>query len=259
MKSKVSVIIPCYNHSEYLQETVEAALDSFYKQLEIIIINDGSTDSSQEVAEALTEKYPNVSLLNQPNAGVTAARNAGIKFSSGKYILSLDGDDIISPNYISEAVKILDTNPEVKVVYCKAVKFDEEGEKPWNLKPFSLKDLARDNMIFVSGIFRKADCMEIGGYAEDMDMGRADWEFWINMLKNGGEVVQLPFVGFKYRLTNSGSLRKRTSSTQKKRERIAYLNAKHMDFFERELNGPLRFQRSWSKPYNTFMKFFRKL
>lgn len=259
MNSTISIIVPCYNQANFLQETVESALKSTYAELEVIIINDGSTDNSREVAEELTEKYKNVFLLNQVNSGVTKARNAGIEFCKGKYILPLDADDLISPDYVGDAIKILKERPEVKVVYCEAVKFDEQGERYWKLKPFSLKSLARDNMIFVSGIFRKADCLAIGGFDDQMVMGRADWEFWINMLKNGGAVVQLPYVGFKYRLTKSGSMRKRTGSDELKRKRIAFLNAKHMDFFERELNGPLRFQRTWSKPYNNLMKFLGKL
>lgn len=259
MNPIISIIIPCYNQANYLTETVESALNSNYSALEIIIINDGSTDNSKEIASELTEKYRNVYLLNQKNAGVTTARNAGIEFSNGKYILPLDADDLVSPQYIPDAIAILENNPEVKVVYCEAVKFDENGEKYWKLKPFSLKSLARDNMIFVSGIFRKADCIAIGGFDAKMTMGRADWEFWINMLKNGGKVDRLPYVGFKYRLTKSGSMRKRTATNQKKKERIAYLNIKHKEFFERVLNGPLRFQRTWSKPYNTLMKFLGRL
>ena len=251
--------MPCYNQANYLTETVDSALGSTYPELEVIIINDGSTDNSKEVAEELTEKYKNVFLLNQPNSGVTKARNAGIEFCNGKYILPLDADDLISQNYVGDAIEILKKSPEVKVVYCEAVKFNEKGERFWKLKPFSLKSLARDNMIFVSGIFRKSDCLAIGGFDDKMNMGRADWEFWINMLKNGGEVVKLPYIGFKYRLTKSGSMRKRTGSDELKRKRIAFLNAKHMDFFERELNGPLRFQRTWSKPYNNLMKFLGKL
>ena len=254
MNSTISIVVPCYNQANYLTETVESALQSTYQHIEVIIVNDGSTDNSKEIAEVLTEKYKNVYLLNQKNSGVTIARNSGIEFSNGKYILPLDGDDLISPNYISEAIKILEARPEVKVVYCQAVKFDESGQKPWKLKNFNLNLLARDNMIFVSGIFRKTDCMAVGGFSDDMIMGREDWEFWIKMLKNGGEVVRLPFVGFYYRL-HASSKRKKTGTSQKKRERIAYLNEKHIDFFERELNGPLRFQRTWSKPYNSLMKF----
>lgn len=256
----VSVIIPCYNQSQYLEETVLSALDSDYSPLEIIIINDGSTDESPKIGEKLANRYESVNFLTQKNQGVEIARNTGIKKAKGKYILPLDGDDLISKDYISKAVEVLEKNEKVKVVYCQGIKFDQHSEKFWKLKPFSINALAKDNMIFVSGIYRRSDWERIGGYAEDYNLGRADWEFWINMLKDGGEVVQLPFVGFYYRLTgNTNSLRKRTGGDEAKRKRIAYLNKKFPDFFERELNGPLRFQRTWSKPYNTLLKFLGKL
>jgi len=250
----VSVIIPVYNGQKYLEETIHSACSSDYKPFEVIVVNDGSTDNSLQVAMKLLGKYPNLEIVDQENGGVASARNTGIKKASGKYILPLDGDDLIEPNYISEAVKILEVQPEVKVVYCKADKFNENGTKTWNLKPFSINALARDNMIFVSALFRKKDWEKVGGFSEDMNLGREDWEFWIKMLKNGGEVMRLPFVGFHYRLTPE-SKRKKSGTSQLKRERIAYLNSKHKDFFERELNGPLRFQRTWSKPYNTLLKF----
>lgn len=256
----VSIIIPCYNQSDYLEETVLSALASDYAPIEIIIINDGSTDGSETIAKKLASENELVRYIRQENQGVEIARNTGIKSAKGKYILPLDGDDLIATNYISKAVEVLEENPQVKVVYCEAKKFGPKGEKYWKLKPFDINALARDNMIFVTALYRKSDWEKIGGYAEDYNLGRADWEFWINMLKDGGEVVQLPFIGFYYRLTGGvNSLRKRTGSDEAKRKRIAYLNAKYPEFFERELNGPLRFQRTWSKPYNTLLKFLGKL
>ena len=254
----VSVVIPCYNQGKYLEETVASAIASSYRPIEIILVNDGSKDNSLEIAKNLEAIHPEIRTIDQPNGGVAKARNNGIACAKGTYILPLDGDDLISDKYIQEAVETLEANPEVKVVYCQAVKFNESGKKTWKLKPFSRHKLAKDNMIFVAAVFRKTDAELVGGFSEDMKMGREDWEFWIKMLKNGGEVVQLSFVGFYYRLTPT-SKRKKTGTTQKKRERIAYLNAKHLDFFERELNGPLRFQRTWSKPYNTLLKLLGKL
>ena len=254
----ISVIVPCYNQGIYLKETIQSALASSYRPLEILIINDGSTDHSLEIAKELEAQYPEVRVLDQLNAGVTKARNVGIAAAQGEYLLPLDGDDLISASYIEKGLAILSTRPKVKVVYCQAEKFSDSGRKPWKLKPFSLQQLAKDNMIFVSALFRKADALAVGGFSEDMQLGREDWEFWIKLLKNGGEVVQLPEVGFFYRLTPT-SKRKKTGGNAFKKARIAYLNAKHADFFERELNGPLRIQRSWSKPYNTLLKFFGKL
>ena len=254
----ISVIVPCYNQGIYLKETIQSALASTYRPLEIIIINDGSTDDSLELARVLEAQHPEVRVLDQANSGVTKARNSGIAAAQGEYILPLDGDDLISNTYIEKGIAVLSMRPEVKVVYCQAEKFSTTTRKPWKLKPFSLQQLAKDNMIFVSALFRKADALAVGGFSEDMQLGREDWEFWIKLLKNGGEVVQLPEVGFFYRLTPT-SKRKKTGGTNFKRARIAYLNAKHADFFERELNGPLRIQRTWSKPYNTLLKLFGKL
>lgn len=252
----VSIVIPCYNQAKYLEKTVQSALASDYPSIEVLIVNDGSSDNSLDIAKKLSAENKLIQVIDQKNSGVASARNGGISASQGEFILPLDGDDLISENYISEAVRILQANPEVKVVYSKAVKFDGNGQKPWKLKRFSRHQLAKDNMIFVAALFRKKDWKTVGGFSEDMKMGREDWEFWIKMLKNGGEVVQLPFVGFFYRLT-PGSKRKKTGTNQKKRERIDYLNLKHSDFFERELNGPLRFQRTWSKPYNTLLKWLK--
>lgn len=253
----VSVVIPCYNQGKYLIETVQSVLGSSYRPIEVIIVNDGSTDNSLEIALELHRNHEEVTVIDQINGGVAKARNTGIQAAKGGIILPLDGDDKISSDYIERGVAVLLHRESVKVVYCQAVKFSETRQKPWKLKPFSLRALARDNMIFVAALFRKSEAEAVGGFSEDMHMGREDWEFWIKMLKNGGEVVQLPMVGFFYRMTPE-SKRKKTGTGRKKRERIAYLNAKHLDFFDRQLNGPLRFQRSWSRRYNTVLKWIGK-
>ncbi|SHM37985.1 N-terminal domain of galactosyltransferase [Cyclobacterium lianum] len=254
----VSVVIPCYNQGKYLEETVQSVLASSYRPLEVLLVNDGSIDNSLEVALSLQRKHEELTVIDQANGGVAKARNMGIRAAKGEIILPLDGDDKISADYIAAAVGLLREQSEVKVVYCKAVKFSEAGQKPWKLKPFSLAALARDNMIFVAALFRKTDAEAVGGFSEDMHMGREDWEFWIKMLKNGGKVVQLPFVGFYYRMTPD-SKRKKTGTGRKKRERIDYLNKKHADFFQRELNGPLRIQRTWSREYNNLLRWVGKI
>ena len=249
----VSVIIPCYNHAQYLTETVHSVLNSTFKDLEIIIVDDGSTDNSRTVAQELCVQYPEVSYLYQNNSGPSVARNYGISKSSGKYILALDADDLISDNYIEQAVAILESNPQVKVVYAEAEKFGKVN-KPWKLKSFSPERLALDNMIYVSALYRNEDWQRVNGYTELAVLVREDWEFWIKILKNGGEVVKLPFVGFYYRI-HSDSRRKSMSKTKKNAE-IAYLNSKHADFFKKYLGGPLRTNRSLSKKINWFVRLF---
>lgn len=247
----VSVIIPCFNHASFLRETVLSVLGSTYSSIEIIIVDDGSSDNSREIGEGLAMEFSNVSYYYQTNAGPSVARNYGISKALGVYVLPLDSDDRISATYIDSAVDILNEHKEVKVVYAEAEKFGATTGK-WKLKPFSLYSLALDNMIYVSAVYRKSDWLRVGGYTENPVLVREDWEFWIKILKDGGEVVKLPFVGFYYRIHHN-SRRKSMSKSLKNRE-IAYLNEHHADFFQKQLNGPLRNSRSMSR----FINFFKK-
>lgn len=105
----VSVIIPVYNAAKYLRESIESVLCQTYSDLEIIIVNDGSTDSSLEIAE----NYQNdsrVKIISSKNKGAAAARNIGIRNSNGAYFQFLDADDILPSNKIEEQMKVLDKN-----------------------------------------------------------------------------------------------------------------------------------------------------
>lgn len=249
----VSIIIPCYNHAVFIEETLQSALNSTYSNIEIIIINDGSTDNTEEIALKFAEKYPNIHYVHQNNKGPAAARNNGISRAKGKYILPLDADDLISKEYIENAVAVLDSRDEVALVYCQAEFFGEKQGK-WNLPDFSRKYLARDNMIFLSALFRKADWERAGGFDVRMTWGWEDWEFWISLLKNGGEVVRLPITGFFYRV-RKGSRRKSTNKDAK-RKTVSLINDKHRDFIFEQLHGPLHFQRSCSAFINKLYKMF---
>jgi glycosyltransferase involved in cell wall biosynthesis len=257
MNSTVSVIIPCYNHGQFLEETIQSVLNSDYKSIEIIIVDDGSTDGSSEVALNLAFQNPDqINVIMQENQGPSAARNRGIESSTGPYILCLDGDDRIGPTYISNAVQILDAQEDVKVVYCHAEKFGEKTG-PWNLKPFSRSALALDNMIFISAMFRKEDWQAIGGFDPRFTKGWEDWEFWINLLKSGGKVIKLPEIGFYYRIR--GVSRRKSTKSVDKQNTIEILNTKHQDFFKQYLGGPIRNPRSWSIGINRMSNFFGKV
>lgn len=258
MKSQgklVSVIIPCYNHGKFLEETLASVIASDYVNLEIIIVDDGSQDDSFEVMQKLAEmkrtRSLNIQAISQANAGPARARNTGISNAKGSYILPLDADDKISRNYISQAVKTLERDAYIKVVYAKARKFGRVN-KAWTLKPYSPRNLAMDNMIYVSGVFRKSDWERVNGFTENPVLVREDWEFWIKILKNGGLAYQLPFVGFYYRIHPAS--RRKSMTKQKKALEVAYLNEHHIDYFEQHLNGPLRTQRSLSRLINFFIR-----
>lgn len=162
--------------------------------------------------------------------------------------MPFDSDDIICENFIDEAVLVLENDEQVKVVTSKAVLFgDETGSL--ELPDFSLYALAHRNMIPICSFYRKADWEKVGGYFTELP-GREDWEFWISLLKNGGKVVKLPIVGFKYRMHKFS---KRDRTRKLKRRIFAILNKRHPEFFKEQINGPLRIHRKLSKPYNSFL------
>lgn len=249
MNPIVTIVIPFYNSDPYLAQTIDWVLASDYSEIEIILVDDGSKDNSLAIAEDYAQKYPNIKVLQQQNQGVSVARNYAISEAKGKYIMPVDSDDMICPSYIPEAVKILETNPQVKVVTSKGEFFGDKSG-PRELPDFDINLLARKNILHITALYRKSDWQKAGGYCKDFK-GREDWDFWISMLKNGGEVYKLSIVGYKYRIRANS---KRIRTRNLKGEINDLLNARHRDFFNKTLNGPLRINRTWSKPYNTLLR-----
>lgn len=198
----VSIIVPCYNQGDFLADALDSVLAQEYTSWECIIVNDGSTDNSEEIALSYTKKDPRFHYLSHPNSGVSYSRNRGISECLGELILPLDGDDKISKNYLSLAVSHFIKNPDTKLVYCKARLFGRHN-MVWNLPEYNYTQLLFDNMIFCSALFRKKDFMETAGFDVDMDKGLEDWEFWLRFLKPTDIVYRIPEICFFYRIKKS--------------------------------------------------------
>ena len=125
-KYKLSVIIPIYNVEKYLEETLKSVIEQtlgFENNIEMILVNDGSPDNSEEICLRYKEKYPeNIVYIKQKNGGVSSARNTGAKVAKGEYINFLDSDDILSKNAYKRAVELLDQNKDVNIATLR-IKF----------------------------------------------------------------------------------------------------------------------------------------
>jgi glycosyltransferase involved in cell wall biosynthesis len=231
---KVSIIVPCYNQAQYLNECLYSVLNQTYINWECIIVNDGSPDDTKWIAEKWLELDGRFKYLEQDNLGVSVARNFGITNADGKYILPLDADDKISPDYIKLAIRELESNEELKLVYCEAYLFGAE-EAIWKLGQFSLSNLSKFNMIFCSAIYRKKDWNMVGGYDYKMVEGLEDWEFWISLLKNGGGVKKINIIGFYYRIKQNS--RTKTLTPEKEKILYEYMSVKHAGFFVQQLGS----------------------
>ena len=247
----VSIIIPAYNMEAYLAETLDSILKSHYRNLEVIVMDDGSKDSTPLIAQEYARKDARVIAMRQDNAGACAARNHAISLAKGELILPVDADDTITPDFIGKAVEVFMDDPEVKVV-CSRADFMGDRSGEWKLPDFDIHLLARKNMMNICAMYRKTDWERIGGYCTEI-IAREDWAFWTAMLKDGGKVVKLPLIGFHYRIRK---MSKRITDRQKLKHTIDVMNRLHPEFYERELGGRMRYQRSWSRIINKIHRFF---
>ncbi|TRX34836.1 glycosyltransferase family 2 protein [Flavobacterium sp. ZT3R18] len=239
-KPLVSIIVPCYNQAQYLDEALQSVFYQTYAQWECIIVNDGSPDDTEQIAIKWTIKDKRFKYYNKANEGVSSARNFGIANSMGEFILPLDADDKISKDYIDLAITAFQENSSLKVVYCKAEKFGDEVGL-WGLDSFSLYNLSIKNMIFCSALFRKKDWELVGGYDVGMIHGIEDWEFWIAILKKDGQVKCLDSIGFYYRVKKVS--RQKLFDKNNYDDSINYITIKHADFFVNQHGNSIQLYR----------------
>lgn len=189
---KISVVIPCYNYARKLPDAVRSAFNQTRQVDEIIIVDDGSTDETAKVAKALVDELgPRVRFLSKENGGVATARNAGIEVSSGDYILCLDADDRIEPQFIEATASALDRDRSLGIAYTGLL-LVEEGKEPKRSDwpgPFSMeRQLKRINQIPTASLFRREAWRRVGGYKQRFapnGAGSEDAHFWTSILTIG--------------------------------------------------------------------------
>jgi len=187
---KVSVVITCFNYGRYLADAVDSVMRQSLQDFEIVIVDDGSTDDTRSVAGGLITKHKgaSISLISQENKGFSGARNAGIKAAAGEYIMPLDADDMLAPEYLEHVAGLLDSDPGLSFAYTDGELF---GEKAHELacvpvaREYDFARLLRTNIISFSGMFRKSAWEETGGYKSGVLDGYYDWEFWITLGESG--------------------------------------------------------------------------
>ncbi|WP_312343528.1 glycosyltransferase family 2 protein [Chryseobacterium binzhouense] len=227
---KVSIIVPCYNQQKFLDECLHSVSVQTYENWECIIIDDGSTDNSQNIAERWVKKDSRFSYFKKQNGGVASARNLGIEKSSGNWILPLDGDDKIEKDYLFEAVK--KTKEGYSLVYCSGMHFGMKCT-PIYLPEYSFKHLLRQNIIFCSALFNKEFLGTIR-YDENLVHGLEDWEFWISYLSaNPINIYKLPGVHFFYRIKEVSRNQSVTDNKEKNDETKFYILNKHKNLYNK--------------------------
>lgn len=231
MMGKVSVIMPCYNDGAYIEEAIHSVKVQTYHDIEIIIVDDGSDDENTlRILNQLSD--PNIVLLRTDRLRPPGARNAGIHRATGKFILPLDSDDRIEPDYIEKAVKIMNENNNIGAVYCYADLFGEKSGR-WDLPNYSLDKMLVDNIVFVTAMFYREDWEKVGGFKSNMKYGMEDYDFWLSILELGREIHQIPELLFHYRI-------KHTSRTTEFLSNIEQVQQTYREIY---LNHPLLYEK----------------
>lgn len=232
----ISVVVPCYNQAIYLPETLQSVLEQEFQDWECIIVNDGSSDNTEDIARQWEEKDKRFKYLYKDNGGLSDARNYGIEHASGKYILPLDSDDKIGRLYIYEAIKAFIANSNVKLVYSNLILFGTKDQK-LVIPDYRYEDMLTENRIFCSGIFRKEDYLKTNGYNPNMKGGLEDWDFWLSLLIPDDIVVKLSDFHFFYRIKEGSMLR--SIDHAKNEQLLLQLFRNHVPLYLRYFN-PIR-------------------
>lgn len=205
----ISVVIPCYNMGAFIEETIASVKSQTFRNFEIIVVDDGSDDTKTVACLDRLASDGAVRLYRTPNKGVTSARNHGIQEARGTFILPVDADDLIEPDFLEKAVRVFEEHPETAIVCCDAIMFGALTGLCC-LPEFSRERLLSENLLFASSMFRKSDWQTVGGYCEAMRYGWEDWEFWIAMTRHRGTVVRIAEPLLKYRICNNSRDRSMT-------------------------------------------------
>jgi glycosyltransferase involved in cell wall biosynthesis len=191
----VSVIVPCYNYGKYLAQALDSIKKQTYTFWECIIINDGSTDNTEEVAKGFATNDKRFIYLYQQKAGVSPARNNGLSVAKGEYIQPLDADDMLEPDKLQLHVDFLQSREDVDLVYSDVILFDDFNNVPVLPPLFSkprvsgkyeiIIDNLYDDNFFLPGcsMFRKTAYDTVGGFKHTY--GFEDWEFYYRMAITG--------------------------------------------------------------------------
>jgi hypothetical protein len=244
MADKVSIVIPCYNQAQYLPQAIDSALAQTYENVEIIVVNDGSTDNSYDVAMNYQmmsgqrwDGSPRVKVVSQTNMGLALARNAGINASTAQpyeFILPLDADDWIEPSYLSKTMPLM--QGRVAVVGTWAAVFGIK-DYTWQTWVPTIEQLMKDNSIPVCSLIKRGVLQEVGGYNPALSgyekhlTGYEDWNLWLDILKRGYKIAILPECLFHYREKPNSML---MEATTKRSELIAKIKSLHTDLWPTE-------------------------
>jgi glycosyltransferase involved in cell wall biosynthesis len=220
-KPLVSIIIPAYNAAEYIAEAIESVLIQNYRNFELLIINDGSTDGTEEIIRGFKDER--IRYFRQENQGLAATHNTGIRQSRGEFIIKLDADDKMTPDFIARHVRQFENNPEADLVYCDDYLIDQ-NDKPIRIitrpqyadRKLLIRDMFRCGYPIVPfrTCIRKSVFDKIGFFDESLAVGE-DYDMMRRFVRHGLRICHLPGALYLRRMTENSLSRNLTPQKAK--------------------------------------------
>lgn len=242
MGKNVSIIVPCFNHGHFLDETLSSVLQQSYEDWECIIVNDGSTDNTEEIANKWCEKDSRFKYIKKQNGGLSNARNTGIKMANADFILPVDADDIIHRDYLKKLLPILVKDKSLAIVSCYSKFFKNDiSNVIYEFKPSgnTVGNLLFENNLIATSLFRKSCWVEVGGYDEKMKNGFEDWEFWVAITKSGWKYKIVEEFLFYYRKAKKSML---IDTLENHRiSNLEYVMEKHKEFYKNNYDNTIKY------------------
>ena len=224
----VSVVVAVYKKEAYLVNTIDSIISQKHRDIEIILINDGSPDKCPEICESYSRIEPRIKYISQENAGVVHARNRGIACATGDYIVAFDADDIMPEDFIANLLDFALKVPNVDVIIPRAIAFgDKEGEIFF--PRIDLPYILLRNGIPNSSMFKASAIKIINGYNKNMKNGLEDWDFWLCFIEKNMILKRADGAFYYYRMTRGSRNNMKPSERWLLKKQI-YLN--HKDLYE---------------------------
>lgn len=196
---KISVIIPVYNVEKYLSECLDSVINQTFSDIEIICINDGSTDNSEKILKKYAKKDKRIKIISQNNSGVVTARNKAIASAKSEYIYPLDSDDIITPDCLEKLYNAI-ISGKGDIITNRVMYFGRENYEFVLPKP-NKYNMAHCNCLVNAALFKKSDFEKSSGFDTKFNTALEDYDFWLNMVfKQNKKIYRIPEILFYYRL-----------------------------------------------------------
>jgi glycosyltransferase involved in cell wall biosynthesis len=235
MAPRISILMPCFNHGAFIGEAIDSVRSQSWQDFEIIVVDDGSTDSA--TVDVLSRLPSPIRVLNTANRGLPAARNHAAAHAAGAVFCALDSDDKLAPTWLEKGMRILDQRPEVAFVSHWLETF---GDEHWTWKPerCDLASLLARNTVNGAALVRRDAFEAVGGYDETMRDGCEDWDFWLRLVEHGFEGAIVPEVLFYYRRRHDSMSREMLEEARYRRP-LEALIGKHQSAYRAHLTQVL--------------------